>query len=481
MTQINAAKIAGGSFWMLVGVTLARFSQLISQIVLARLLSPEEFGVWAMVLILTQLSQLFSEGAVGQVLVQRGLNDKKLVDTVYSLGVNVSVGLFVLQALAGLPLAKFFGVPVLWPLAACSGLVFLINAGAGSHSSVLMRQMKFREIAICSGTAGLVRLSGVFTCAMLGGGIWSFVVGNILAAISNSFLVRSLSGYHFTYHLILDWSDVRKVYRFIGGILSINLGVHANTSADNLVLGKIFGAQTLGYYNMAYQLAMLPQYILSRLNQLNFSVLSQQDSEDKSIYVSRALEICALMSALIYGVAFVVAPWLIPMVYGPQWLRAASLFQIILIYAYARGFMSILGTFLNASNKPGVNAAINWALVAISVPSYILGARLGGATGVAIAVALVMGLGATAWFWLVVCRTSGWKIGTLIKPVLLPTFTICITVAAVLKIPFPIDLQAYLQPLAVVTGYSLSLTMFSGGRIPRMVMDVVKQSSRRSV
>ena len=75
--------------------------------------------------------------------------------------------------------------------------------------------------------------------------------------------------------------------------------------------------------------------------------------------------------------------------------------------------MSILGTALNALNRPGINAAINWVLVPISIPSYLLGARLGGITGVAIAVALVMGIVATAWFWLVTCSAAGWKIRTL--------------------------------------------------------------------
>jgi lipopolysaccharide exporter len=109
------------------------------------------------------------------------------------------------------------------------------------------------------------------------------------------------------------------------------------------------------------------------------------------------------------------APWLIPLVYGAEWLPAVPLFQFTLIYAYARGFMSILGTALNAMNKPGINAQINWVLVPISIFAFWIGIQLNGLIGVAIAVALVMGIAATIWFWFATCRVSDWNIINLVQ------------------------------------------------------------------
>jgi O-antigen/teichoic acid export membrane protein len=126
MTRINTAKIAKSSLWLTTSFFFAKVSQLISQIFLARLLSPEDFGIWGMVLVTTTLSALFKDAAIAGVLVQRGLDDKKLVDAVYSLAINISVGMFILQALVGYPLALFFGVPVVFPLTAC---VSVFSAG----------------------------------------------------------------------------------------------------------------------------------------------------------------------------------------------------------------------------------------------------------------------------------------------------------------------------------------------------------------
>jgi len=475
MTQTSSAKIARSSLWLAASFMLAKFSQLIAQIVLARLLSPKDFGVWAMVLIVTTLSALFRDASIAGVLVYRGLDDKRLVDAVYSLGINISVGMFVLQVLGGFPLSQFFGVPILLPLTACVALVFLIGAGAGSHSAVLSRQMKFRELAICDTAASFARYGGALLCAALGGGVWSFAAGEIAMALVDSLLKRWLSKYHFTYHFIPDSSAVAEVRGYISGLIGINLAVYANLNGDNFVIGRLLGTQALGYYNLAYQLAMLPAIAISQINRVNFSALSQQNKESQRTYLSQALELYALISAPIYGVAFVAAPWVIPLVYGSKWVAAVGIFQIVLVFAYARGFMSILGTALNALNRPGINAAINWVLVPLSVPSYLLGAKLGGITGVAIAVALVMGVVATAWFWLVTCRAAGWKIGTLTEPIILPTVTISVTLVTVIAVPLPIYLQPYLQPLAIIFIYGLALSVFSAGRIPKMLSSMVRQ------
>lgn len=107
MSRTTSAKVAKGSLWLTASFAVEKCSQLIAQIFLARLLSPQDFGIWAMVLMVTTLSALFKDAAIASVLIQRGLDDKKLVNAVYSLAINISVGMFFLQALAGFPSPNF--------------------------------------------------------------------------------------------------------------------------------------------------------------------------------------------------------------------------------------------------------------------------------------------------------------------------------------------------------------------------------------
>ena len=476
MTHISTKKIASSSLWLTASFGFAKISQLLAQIFLARLLSPDDFGVWGMVLIVTTLSALFKDAAIASVLIQRGLDNKKLVNAVYSLGVNISIVMFIIQALAGFPLAKFFGEPLVFPLTLVVSLVFLIGAGAGSHGAVLQRQMKFRELAITDSLSGFARFGGAVICASMGGGVWAFAVAEIAMSLVDALCKRYFSQYNFEYNFKPDSEAIREVRAYISSLIGINLAVYANTNSDNLIIGRLIGAKSLGYYNMAYQLAMLPTFALSQINRVNFSVLSQRDNEGRKTYLCRMLEIYAVLYAAIYGIGFIIAPWIIPLVYGEQWKPAVNIFQIVMIFAYARGFMSILGTALNAIDKPNINAAINWVLVPLSIPAFFLGAYWGGVTGVAIAVALVMGVGASIWFWFAMSRAAKWNIAELFKPIILPTLTIIVALIAVINLPFSASLKIYIQPVLLIVIYMIGLSIFSAGRIPRLLINLVKRS-----
>jgi len=446
-------RVLGGTLWLTTSFALGRGLALLTQIVLARLISPSDFGLWAMVLVLTTLAQLFREATIAQVLVQRGIDDRRLVDSVASLAVNVSVALCLLQALGSIPLSLFFGEPLLVPLAATAALGFLLTAGAGTHSAVMQRQMRFRELALCDVAAAVGRLGGALAIAAAGLGVWAFVAGELVAAAIDGLLKRSLSGWHFHYRLIPDREALKEVGGFIVGIVSVNLAVQANTNGDNLMIGRLLGARDLGFYNLAYQLAMLPVFALSQINRVNFSALSRLPDDQRRAYALDTLELYGLIAAPVFALAFVVAPWLIPLVYGPAWAEAVPLFRTVLAFACARGFMAILGVCLNAGGRPGVNAAINWALVPLSLPAYWLGAQVAGSLGVAVAVALVMGGGATVAFWLATSRVLGWPPGCFLAPVLLPLgFAAAATLAA---LPLP----TALQPLVLIAVYTAAVAL----------------------
>jgi len=480
MQKINAAKIARSSFWLTASFVLAKAAQFIAQIFLARLLSPEDFGVWAMVLIITVLADLFKDKSLAIVLVQRGLDDQVLVNAVYSLGVNVSIAMFVVQTLAGWPLSHIFERPILFPLVAVVGLKFLIGAGAGSHNAVMQRQMRFRELATSDALAGIARMLGGVVSAFLGAGIWAFVIAELSFALVDSLSKKLLSGYQFTYQLIPDAEAVKNVRSYINSLIGVSLAVYFNTSGDNFIIGRLLGAVSLGYYNLAYQLAMLPTFALAQFNRVNLSVLSHRDDEGKRKLVMKTLELYALVYAPMYGVAVLIAPWLIPFVYGAAWTPCVPVFQLIVLYSYNRGFMQTLGTTLNSLDKPNINAAINWILVPLSLSAFWLGAKLGEINGVAIAAALVMGLGATTWFQVATCRVTGWNFLELVGASSLPTLAILSSFTTVKVIAFTTDLQLIWQVFCLLALYGCIVSIASAGRMPRLLMQTAQQILKRA-
>ncbi len=480
MPDTSAAKIARSSFWLTASFLLAKVAQLLAQVCLARLLSPEDFGVWAMVLLITVLADLFKDKALAQVLVQRGLEDKTLVDAVYSLGITVSLLMFLLQTLAGWVLSLVFDRPILLPLVAVVGLKFLIGAGAGAHDSVMQRQMRFRTLAACDALAGLARMLGGVVSAFWGAGIWAFAIAELSFAVVDSLSKKLLSGHRFTYHIVPNAAAINNVRGYISSIIGINLAVYCNTNGDNFIIGKLLGAISLGYYNLAYQLAMLPTFALGQFNRVNLSVLAHKDDAGKRTLVLKSLELYALVYAPLYGVGVLLAPWLIPSLYGAAWAPAVPIFQLIVIYAYTRGFMQTLGTTLNALDKPNINAGINWALVPLSLSAFWLGATLGGVIGVAIAAAVVMGIGAALWFQLVTCRVTGWSLWELCSASGLPTLATLGSLLLVVMIPISPELKPLLQPCLLLVLYGATVSIASAGRIPRLLMHTTQQILKRA-
>lgn len=144
--------------------------------------------------------------------------------------------------------------------------------------------------------------------------------------------------------------------------------------------------------------------------------------------------------------------------------------------------MAILGNALLSLDKAMTNAAINWALVPLAILSYLVGINLAGSQGVAIAVALVMGVGASIWFWFATCYAANWKVLYLIKPVLLPTVTITLSVLLILTIPYPDFIVIYIQPILLTLFYIGGISILSRNSILKKFIEIIKlMKSSKSV
>ncbi len=117
----------------------------------------------------------------------------------------------------------------------------------------------------------------------------------------------------------------------------------------------------------------------------------------------------------------------------------------------------------------------------VSISAFLVGVWLAGIKGVALAVALVMGIFASIWFWIAICRATGWSIRVMLAPVLLPTVTMILTLAVVLAAPLPVPLTFYLQPPLIILIYGIVISFISAGKVPRMLIDVVSRSLNKNV
>ncbi|MEM1368313.1 MAG: oligosaccharide flippase family protein [Cyanobacteria bacterium P01_H01_bin.15] len=477
MTEINTRKVTGGILWTTLSYLNNRLLKVLAQAVLARMLTPELFGIWAMVQVQLVFYEIFRESSIAQVLVQRDYRDRTLSNAVYSFAIDFAIGLFIVQIILGYFISEFFGSPIVWPLTAAAAVTLLISAGSTCHRSVLVHQLRFRELMLIDSTANVGGLFATLGWAASGAGVWSFIAGYLTTAFIRSFLLRRRSGFRFSFYWWPNWPVLKEVKGFIGGVMAVQLATYTNNNADTLLIGKLLGAASLGQYNIAYQLAMLPLFVLTRCQVVNFSVLSQQNRKQQISFFYQALSLNALMGAFVYGSAFISAGWLIPLIYGEQWTDAVGLFQILCIYAYARLFFKTFGTLLNATNKAGYNGLINWLLIPLSIPAYWYGAQWGGTTGVAISVSAVLGVAGTLGFLLVSTCVAQLSLGNVVKMIGLPTVSMLLALYVVAHQPFV--LHKLFEPFCLTIIYLLIASILSRGEVPQTLVKLGKKSFSR--
>lgn len=402
--------IVKNSFWATYGAVATRILALLSNLFLARLLLPSEFGVIGVAYIFWSFVNLFNQNTSSSFIVYKGLEDRRYVDTAYtislSIGIFLALGLIAISPLA----ANYFGVPNLVWILLVFALNFVLSSLNSVYEGVLRRRMQYRELANSNFIASMLRVFSTVGCALAGLSYWSFVIGDAVYWIMACLLLRRHTQYKF--RLSIN-RDVRKeVLSYSLGSTGFSFGYYVNSNCDNFVIGKVLGTTSLGYYNFAYQLTMALSIIFTQvMSQVGMSVFAQMsDDNERESALVKVIEQIAFLATPIYALFFLLVDrQVISIIFGNKWLPALTVIPWLLVFAYFRLINSQLFSMLSATGKTGVNARMTISIAPVAVFGFIIGANQGGIIGVGIAVALILGILWTIYSWWSGCRTMGWS------------------------------------------------------------------------
>lgn len=350
----------------------------VSTVVLARLLTPADYGLVAMVTAITGLGQAFADLGLSEATIQRKDITHDQVSTLFWINVSIGMGLmFVTMALAS-PLAWFYKEPRLKGIALLMSVTFLICGLRVQHAALLMRQMRFKSLAIRDIAAPAIAVPAAVTMALRGAGYWTLValplMTNLVSMMISWFMVRWVPG------LPRRGADVGSMISFGGNVAASYVIFTVNRSADGVLIGRYWGAGALGLYSKAYNLLMLPVRQLSApagsVAVPAFSRL-QDDSERFARYYLRAVNLIIWISAPIFGFLFVAAEPVIKLVLGKQWLDAVPVFRILVVSALAQLLLeSTIWLFVSRGHS-GRLLKLMLIISPILVSSFVIGLPFG--------------------------------------------------------------------------------------------------------
>lgn len=395
-TDLKARSIHGGAATIL-GQGTYFLVQTASTIVMARLLTPADFGLIAMATAVTGFAALFKDLGLSMATVQKAEINHEQISTLFWVNVTVSAMIALITVAVAPAIAWFYGTPRLTLITITLSLVFVLGGLTVQHQALLQRQMRFTALAAIQVLSMLAGVVTAIIAASMRAGYWALVIMQVVTAV---FTVLGV-------WLLCDWrpgrpvrhTGVRSMLVFGGNITGFNVVNYFARNADNLLIGRYWGAGPLGFYSKAYSLLMLP------LNQINIplaavvvpalSMLHCEPSRYRAYYL-KTISFITLISTPLVSFFIVCSDDLILLILGSQWATASNIFSVLGISALIQPLYYTQGWLHISAGRS--DRYLRWGLVGSLV--IVLGFMVGlpyGPLGVAVAYSV------TLWAIIVPC------------------------------------------------------------------------------
>ena len=341
-----------GVIWSAVGKYSGVIVQLIITAVLARLITPEEFGVVAIATVLIAFLTIFSDLGLGAAIIQRQDFGKKEYDSIYSFSIYLGIFLSFVLYLSSHLISSFYGSAPLQNICQILSVTMFFGSANMVPNAIISKQKRFKFIA--QRTLFFQVLGGVLAIisAFYGWGCYALLITPILSSIG-CFIVN-FRQYPLHFSIAIDISPVRSVFSYSSFLLIFNIMNYFTRNLDKLIIGRFFNMQSLGYYDKSYHLMMLPlQQITHVITPVMHPVLTslQNNYHQMAHNYSKILKLLATIGFPLGAFLYFSASSLILVVYGEQWLPAVPVFKILTFSVPVQMLIATTGGIFQASGR----------------------------------------------------------------------------------------------------------------------------------
>ncbi|MDN4643028.1 lipopolysaccharide biosynthesis protein [Arthrobacter sp. PsM3] len=387
-----------GAIWQGMAFASGKIIVLVTTIVLARLLSPDEYGLVALALVLMGYAETIADAGVAQALVylpRTGVIARSALLISVVLGSVLGLGAF----LAGPLIAQIFNLPDVEPLVQVLGISVLATSLGAVPEALLRRDLQFKKLTaapvIRAATMGTVTLALAFS----GHGAMSLAVGTAAGSVAYAATCWFLVGRRAPWQIWRVRRDALQAnVKYGAPVAGSSILARLIFDIDYLIIGLLLGAHALGFYTLAFRLPeVLILNVFFVLSTVLFPLYAQVRGEPERL---RAGYLTSVRIQSLYGVTTgvglaVVAPIVVPLVFGEKWLEAVVPLVFLALYAAARSLGAGANDVYKAIGRPGLSIWVSLVRLVILLP-VLLYATQWGIVGVACAqfvVAVVFAVG----------------------------------------------------------------------------------------
>lgn len=355
-------KAVSGILWTTAQRFSSIFIQFLSGIVLARLLSPEDYGCIGMLAIFMLLASTFTDGGFGSALIQKKNPTQEDYSTIFYWNVALSIVIYLILFLFAPKIASFYNMELLCPVLRIQGLVVIINAFQVVQIARLNKLFQFKKISIVTLLSSVVSLTTTIVLAYRGFGVWSLVVQNLLMVLVPTLIYWATNKWKPA--LAFSKKSFKELFNFgVFMFLTTLLSTFVN-NVQGLLIGKLYSPSTMGYYSKAQSTEKLAATSLSQvISQVSYPLYAElQDDKERLIGVIKKLALStAFMTFPLMLLLVLVAKPVFILLYSEKWIPAVPFFQILCIAGLAICLQAVNSQAIAAVGKS--KAMFNWSVV----------------------------------------------------------------------------------------------------------------------
>ena len=365
-------------FWVFAAKGGSVLTNFVVTLVLARLLSPDDFGLIAAVIIIFELSMTFVDSGFSAALIREEKISEDDKSTTFIFNLVSSVIIYVLLFFGAPMLSGFFKEPELIPIIRIMGLNVIIGAFAIVHRSVLSQQIDFQTQAKARVLALVVSGGIALVLAYTGFGVWSLVIKFILTALLDTILLWVLVGWQPV--RIFSQESFNRLFgfgwKFVFMIFLDKLFRHV----FKILIGRLFVSAVLGYYYLAESLRnMVTSSIFQTIHKVTYPVLSklQNDLIQLKKGYRRILKLCIFVIAPSSVLMILLSSQIITILYGSKWIEASPMLQLLCLAGLTVPFNTINLNMLLVLGRSDLGLKLEFVKKAIIVVALIIGVQHG--------------------------------------------------------------------------------------------------------
>lgn len=457
-----------GVKWSGMSMVVVTILQFIAMAILARLLSPSDFGLMGMVMVVIGFARAFADMGVSNAIIHRQDVTRDQLSSLYWLNIFAGIIVFCVTCALTPSIAGFYREPRLLNLLYLTATIFLVTPFGQQFQILLQKELKFNRLTKIEITSSIANSTVAIACAFLSFGVFSLILGQLAGASAKVALLINTG-----------WSNWRPGFHFSKGDLEgyLSFGLYQmgdkmvhylNSNLDYLLIGAMFGAKSLGYYTLAYSLIIRPSSMINPvITKVAFPLFSRIQNELdllKRGYLKTLQMLSTVNFPMMAGLA-AVAPAAVPVIFGEQWLPSVILIQILAIVGLLRSTGNPVGSLVLAKGRADLAFKFNLAFTVIHIPGLYFGAKLGGATGLAIAFAILMAIDAILSYLIFIRTLIGPCLRDYIQSMwpslwMSTVMAVTVMVSGILLPTVPLQVKLVLQILCGVATYT-GLVFFS--------------------